>query len=92
MSIQRATFVSVWNNGEYRFGSDCEIDLENNTFGNVETVDHMPDEMESLDEEFIEDSSGKIHYVCMNCHEKFTNSGDADDFCNDCNTETYEGI
>ena len=52
----------------------------------------MPDEMESLDEEFIEETSGKIHHVCMNCHEKFTNSGDADDFCNDCNTETYEGI
>lgn len=65
-----ATFVSVWNDGDVVVETRCEFNPTTLEIGNVETANHIPDVLESLDREYILDSDDNEYEVCTNCHEK----------------------
>lgn len=65
-----ATYVSVWNDGNVIVETKCEFNSANLEIGKVETAEHIPGVLESLDREYILDSEENEYEVCTNCHEK----------------------
>lgn len=89
--MKRGMFVSVWNDGEYTFTTSCEYDVENNIIQNVGQIEDLPNNLQSLDEEYVEDFEGNTFPVCMECHEKFLKiknvNGEETNFCDNCPEE-----
>lgn len=65
-----AKYVSVWNCGSVVVETNCEFNPDTLEIGLVETAEHIPDVLESLDREYIIDSEENEYEVCTNCHEK----------------------
>ena len=55
-----ATYVSVWDNGDEIFRTQCEFNPETKEVTDVESVDVDGIELDFVDEEYIELPSGEI--------------------------------